>query len=80
MKRHTTIVDQFRSLSGPFFTSDGSWLFEGGSLPGVLPAANGEDNVENLKKVVNKYHNNEGPYMVAEYYPGWLHHWGRTVS
>jgi beta-galactosidase len=62
-------------LTGPFFTSDGSWLFEGGSLPGVLPAANGEDNVENLKKAVNKYHNNEGPYMVAEYYPGWLHHW-----
>lgn len=62
-------------LTGPFFTSDGSWLFEGGSLPGVLPAANGEDNVENLKKVVNKYHNNEGPYMVAEYYPGWLSHW-----
>lgn len=62
-------------LTGPYFTSDGSWLFEGGSLPGVLPAANGEDNVENLKKVVNKYHNNEGPYMVAEYYPGWLHHW-----
>jgi beta-galactosidase len=62
-------------LTGPFFTSDGSWLFEGGSLPGVLPAANGEDNIENLKKVVNKYHNNEGPYMVAEYYPGWLHHW-----
>ncbi len=62
-------------LTGPFFTSDGSWLFDGGSLPGILPAANGEDNVENLKKAVNKYHNNEGPYMVAEYYPGWLHHW-----
>ncbi|OQP61326.1 beta-galactosidase [Niastella vici] len=63
-------------LTGPFFTSDGSWLFEGGSLPGILPAANGEDNVENLKKLVDKYHNNEGPYMVAEYYPGWLSHWG----
>ena len=62
-------------LTGPFFTSDGSWLFDGGSLPGVLPAANGEDNVDNLKKSVNKYHNNEGPYMVAEYYPGWLSHW-----
>jgi beta-galactosidase len=62
-------------LTGPFFTSDGSWLFDGGSLPGVLPAANGEDNVDNLKKAVNKYHNNEGPYMVAEYYPGWLSHW-----
>jgi beta-galactosidase len=62
-------------LTSPFFTSDGSWLFDGGSLPGVLPAANGEDNVDNLKKAVNKYHNNEGPYMVAEYYPGWLSHW-----
>jgi beta-galactosidase len=62
-------------LTGPFFTSDGSWLFNGGSLPGVLPAANGEDNVENLKKAVNQYHHNEGPYMVAEYYPGWLSHW-----
>lgn len=62
-------------LTGPFFTSDGSWLFDGGSLPGVLPAANGEGDVANLKKAVNKYHNNEGPYMVAEYYPGWLHHW-----
>jgi beta-galactosidase len=59
-----------------FFTSDGSWLFEDGSLPGILPTANGEGNVENLKSAVNKYHNNEGPYMVAEYYPGWLHHWG----
>lgn len=60
----------------PFFTSDGSWLFEGGSLPGVLPTANGEGDVDNLKKAVNRFHNNEGPYMVAEYYPGWLHHWG----
>ncbi len=59
----------------PMFTSDGSWLFDGGSMEGILPAANGEDNVDNLKNAVNKYHHNEGPYMVAEYYPGWLHHW-----
>ena len=63
-------------LDGPFFTSDGSWLFEGGSIEGVLPTANGEGNVENLKKEVDKYHHNQGPYMVAEYYPGWLDHWG----
>ena len=25
----------------PLFTSDGSWLFEGGSTPGALPTANG---------------------------------------
>ncbi|UKJ06493.1 glycoside hydrolase family 35 protein [Solitalea lacus] len=59
----------------PLFTSDGSWLFEGGSIDGALPTANGEDNIENLKKVVNQYNGNKGPYMVAEFYPGWLDHW-----
>lgn len=59
----------------PLFTSDGSWLFEGGSTPGALPTANGESNIENLKKVVNEYHDGQGPYMVAEFYPGWLSHW-----
>lgn len=59
----------------PLFTSDGSWLFEGGSTEGALPTANGESNIENLKKVVDKYHGGKGPYMVAEFYPGWLMHW-----
>lgn len=59
----------------PLFTSDGSWLFEGGSTQGALPTANGESNIENLKKVVNQYHGGKGPYMVAEFYPGWLMHW-----
>lgn len=59
----------------PMFTSDGSWLFEGGSTPGALPTANGESDIDNLKKVVNEYHDGVGPYMVAEFYPGWLSHW-----
>jgi len=59
----------------PLFTSDGSWLFEGGATEGALPTANGEGNIANLKKVVNQYNNGEGPYMVAEFYPGWLDHW-----
>jgi beta-galactosidase len=59
----------------PMFTSDGSWLFEGGATPGALPTANGEGNIENLKKVVNEYNGGKGPYMVAEFYPGWLDHW-----
>jgi len=67
-------------LEGPFFTSDGTWLFNGGSLPGALPTANGEGNVDNLKKAVNQYHDNKGPYMVAEFYPGWLDHWGETFT
>lgn len=59
----------------PFFTSDGSWLFEGGALPGALPTANGEGDIAKLKKVVDQFNNGKGPYMVAEFYPGWLDHW-----
>ena len=59
----------------PLFTSDGSWLFEGGSTPGALPTANGESNIKVLKDCVNQYHGGKGPYMVAEFYSGWLAHW-----
>lgn len=62
-------------FQGPFFTSDGTWLFEGGAVEGVLPTANGETNLDNLKKQVNKYNKAQGPYMVAEFYTGWLDHW-----
>ncbi len=62
----------------PFFTSDGSWLFEGGAVEGALPTANGESNIDNLKKVVNQYNGGKGPYMVAEFYPGWLDHWAEN--
>ena len=64
----------------PLFTSDGSWLFKEGTIEGALPTANGEDNVENLKKIVNQYNKGTGPYMVAEFYPGWLDHWAETFQ
>ena len=64
----------------PLFTSDGSWLFDGGTIDGAMPTANGEDDIENLKKVVNKFHDGKGPYMVAEFYPGWLDHWAEAFS
>jgi beta-galactosidase len=62
-------------INVPLFTSDGSWLFSGGAIEGVLPTANGEDDVVKLKKIVNEYNKGQGPYMVAEFYPGWLSHW-----
>ncbi len=73
----TKIYDMLKEagFEGPFFTSDGTWLFDGGAIEGVLPTANGEGNVNNLKKAVDQYHGGEGPYMVAEFYPGWLDHW-----
>ena len=82
-KKYNTAIKQLLLDAGvdvPLFTSDGSWLFEGGSLAGTLPTANGEKNVDNLKKVVNQYNGNRGPYMVAEFYPGWLDHWAEPFS
>jgi beta-galactosidase len=71
------IVQQLKDagFDVPMWTSDGSWLFEGGSVPGTLPTANGENNIANLKKLVDQYHDGKGPYMVAEFYSGWLDHW-----
>lgn len=77
-RKYNQAIRQLLTEAGfnvPFFTSDGTWLFEGGALPGVLPTANGEGSVENLKKAVDRYNNQQGPYMVAEFYPGWLDHW-----
>jgi len=77
-RRYNATIKQQLADAGfnvPLFTSDGSWLFEGGATEGALPTANGESNIANLKKVVNQYNNGEGPYMVAEFYPGWLDHW-----
>ena len=67
-------------FEGPFFTSDAPVFFEGGATAGALPTANGEGNVENLKKAINQYNGGKGPYMVAEYYPGWLDHWGEPFT
>ena len=59
----------------PLFTSDGDWLFAKGSIPGVLMTGNGETNYDTLVSRVNAFHGGQGPYMVAEFYPGWLMHW-----
>jgi beta-galactosidase len=64
----------------PLFTSDGDWLFEGGTITGALPTANGETNTANLKRLVRQYNGGKGPYMTAEYYPGWLDHWGEKFE
>jgi len=82
-KKYITAIKQELTDAGfdvPFFTSDGSSLFNGGNIAGALPAANGEDNIDTLKKAVNEYHNGEGPYMVAEFYPGWLDHWAEPFQ
>ncbi len=80
-KKYSAAIRQMLLDAGfdiPMFTSDGSWLFEGGVIEGALPTANGEDDVNKLRKVVDQYHGGVGPYMVAEFYPGWLDHWNEA--
>ena len=82
-KKYSAAIEQELLDAGfnvPFFTSDGTWLFQGGTIKGALPTGNGENNIDNLKKVVNEYNNGEGPYMVAEFYPGWLDHWAEPFQ
>lgn len=64
----------------PLFTSDGDWLFKEGSIEGCLPMANGEKDVNTLKERVGAYTEGKGPFMVAEYYPGWLDHWNEPFQ
>jgi beta-galactosidase len=63
-------------FDGILFTCDGADKMEAGYLPGYLPAVNGLENPVQVKELINKYHNNKGPYYVAEWYPGWFDHWG----
>lgn len=61
----------------PLFTSDSSGLFNGDAIEGALPTAYGENNVPNLKKAVDEYHNGKDSYIVAGFYTGWLAHRGK---
>lgn len=78
-KKYSATIKQYLLNAGfdvPMYTSDGLSLLKGGVIDGTLPTVNGELNANKLKEAVNHYHNGKGPYMVAEYYPGWLDHWG----
>jgi beta-galactosidase len=58
------------------YTCDGPSQMPAGCLPGVLPAVNGLDNVDEVRKLVDKYNNGHGPYFIAEWYPAWFDSWG----
>ncbi len=80
-KYYTSIMAMLKEagFDAPLFTSDGSWLFDNGAIAGILPTANGEGNIDNLKKAVDKHYTG-GPYMVAEFYPGWIDHWAEPFT
>jgi beta-galactosidase len=64
-------------FDGILFTCDGADKMPYGYLPGFLPAVNGLENPVEVKELINKFHNGQGPYYVAEWYPGWFDQWGK---
>lgn len=64
-------------FDGLLYTCDPAADVAKGHLPGLLPAVNGVDDPEKVKKLVNENHNGKGPYYIAEWYPAWFDSWGQ---
>jgi len=47
-----------------------------GTTPAFLPAINGDNTPENVKRIINNLHGGKGPYFMAEWYPAWFDWWG----
>ncbi|HUC85028.1 MAG TPA: beta-galactosidase family protein, partial [Candidatus Acidoferrales bacterium] len=68
-------LDRAAGFDVPVFTADGGGsMMANGSLPEALPGLNG-GNGPDIMKEIGKYRPN-GPWLVPEFYPGWLDHWG----
>ena len=63
-------------FDGLLYTCDPPTTIKNGHLSGLLPAVNGVDKPEEVKKLVRLYHNGKGPYYISEWYPAWFDSWG----
>lgn len=63
-------------FDGLLYTCDPAADVVKGHLSGLLPAVNGLDNPQKVKKIVRDNHNGKGPFYIAEWYPAWFDWWG----
>lgn len=63
-------------FDGLLYTCDPPVGIANGHLPGLLPAINALDKPNEVKKIIQTYHNGKGPYYIAEWYPAWFDSWG----
>lgn len=63
-------------FDGLLYTCDPPSAMSSGHLPGLLPAVNGLDKPDEVKKIVQANHDGKGPYLIAEWYPAWFDWWG----
>jgi beta-galactosidase len=64
-------------FDGILYTCDPSYTLKDGHLPGLLPAVNGGDKADAIKKIVRDNHDGKGPFYIAEWYPAWYDVWGK---
>jgi beta-galactosidase len=64
-------------FDGLLYTCDPSYTMKNGHLPGMLPAVNGGDKPEAIKKIIRENHDGKGPFYIAEWYPAWYDVWGK---
>jgi len=63
-------------FDGLLYTCDPPDDLSKGYLPGLLPAINGIDAPQKVKKMIRGVHNGKGPFYIAEWYPAWFDWWG----
>ena len=63
-------------FDGLLYTCDPAQDIDKGHLPGLLPAINGVDTLEVVKRKIRENHGGKGPFYIAEWYPAWFDWWG----
>lgn len=63
-------------FDGILYTCDPARDVERGHLQGLLPAINGEDKPNEVKRIISENHSGKGPFYIAEWYPAWFDWWG----
>lgn len=63
-------------FDGVLYTCDAEPDISKGHLEGLLPAINGVDNPQTVKKRIKENHEGKGPFFIAEWYPAWFDWWG----
>lgn len=69
-------IFQDAGFDGLLYTCDPASTVKDGHLPGLLPAVNGIDKPDEVKKLIRENHDGKGPFFISEWYPAWFDWWG----
>jgi len=69
-------IFQEAGFDGVLYTCDPVKAIVDGHLSGLMPAVNGIDKPDEVKKLIRENHGGKGPFYIAEWYPAWFDWWG----